>query len=130
MSRTRVRSDFLKKIEDVSGQKIYGCYQCGKCTAGCPMADDMDLTPNQVIRMVQLGCEEVLASKTIWLCASCFTCGTRCPHGIDICKVMEALRLVSLRKNEDKIKAEEIDPELLKNGPQQLVVSTMRKYTA
>ena len=129
LSRKKVKGELLKKVEELSGQKIYACYQCGKCTAGCPMTDDMDILPNQVIRYLQLGMEEVLGAKTIWICASCFTCGVRCPHGIDISKVMEALRQMTLRKNEDNVRVEKIDPELLKNGPQQLLVCSMRKYT-
>jgi heterodisulfide reductase subunit C len=130
MSRSRFKSEFLRKVEDLSGEKIYACYQCGKCSAGCPIADDMDILPNQLIRNVQLGNEDVLDSRTIWLCASCFTCGTRCPHGIDIARVMEALRQFTLRKNEDDIRLGEADPEVLRKAPQQLVVCTARKYTA
>ena len=129
ISRSRLASGFLQKVEDISGQKIYACYQCGKCSAGCPMSDDMDILPNQIIRLVQMGEDNVLDSKTIWLCASCFTCGVRCPRGIDISKVMEALRQLTLRKNTDNIDISKIDPDLLKRGPQQLVVCTMRKYT-
>lgn len=129
MSRKRFEQEFLKKVEDVSGQKIYACYQCGKCSAGCPAADDMDMLPNQVIRSIQLGNDEVLTCKTIWLCASCFTCGTRCPHGIDIAKVMEALRQLTLRKNTDHLEIARLDSDILKKGPQQLVVCTVRKYT-
>jgi heterodisulfide reductase subunit B len=75
------------------GQNIHSCYQCVKCTAGCPLADEFDLTPNQVMRSLQLDDAGVLASKAIWLCASCYTCATRCPRGIDVTGVMDALRI-------------------------------------
>ncbi len=94
MSDRRATSPFfLQEIEEASGQKVRVCYQCGKCSAGCPVAYAMDLLPSQVLRLVQLGLkDEVLSSTTIWLCASCETCSTRCPREIEIVKVMDALR--------------------------------------
>jgi heterodisulfide reductase subunit C len=84
---------FTEEIEKLSGQKIMSCYQCGECTAGCPIAYAGDLMPNQVIRLVQLGQDkEVLKSRTIWLCVGCETCATRCPKGVELSKVMDALR--------------------------------------
>lgn len=82
-----------------SGQSVELCYHCKKCTAGCPMSDEMDLRPNQVMRALQLGqVDRVLNSKTIWVCASCATCSTRCPYGIDIVAVMDALRATAKEK--------------------------------
>ena len=73
-------SDLRTFVESQSGQKVLDCYQCGKCSAGCPAAEFMDLTPRQVMRAVQLGQAELaLRSSTIWLCASCQTCSARCP---------------------------------------------------
>jgi heterodisulfide reductase subunit C len=87
---------FLAAVESHSGQKVSACYQCRKCTNGCPLAFAMDLMPNQVMRMIQFGLEdELLRSKTIWICASCQTCTTRCPNDIDIAHVMDALRQLS-----------------------------------
>ena len=66
------------------------CYQCRKCSCGCPLTFAMDLLPHQVIQLALLGQEEkVLASSTIWVCSSCETCTTRCPNGIDIAGVMD-----------------------------------------
>ena len=74
------------------------CYQCQKCSAGCPVAFAMDYKPNQIMQMVSLGMEErILASKTIWVCASCYTCSTRCPNDIDIARVMDWLRQSALK---------------------------------
>ncbi len=88
--------DFIRQIGEESGQPVHKCYQCGKCTAGCPVAFAMDYPPNQVIRMVQLGLrDELLRSKSIWLCATCHTCATRCPCKIEITKVMEILRIMA-----------------------------------
>jgi heterodisulfide reductase subunit C len=90
---------FAKKVSNQVGQNIDGCYQCGKCTAGCPMAYAMEFPPHEVIRLVQLGCEEeALASHTIWLCASCETCTSRCPKNIDVAAVMDALRIFAFRE--------------------------------
>ena len=60
LSRSVVQSDFIKKVEEISGQNILARYQCGKCSAGCPSAEEMDILPNQIIRLVQLGQEEQL----------------------------------------------------------------------
>ena len=78
------------------------CYQCGKCSAGCPLAEDMDFTSNVVMRMLQSEDEnlykELLQSQAIWLCASCEMCISRCPMQIDIPKIMDYLRQQSLAK--------------------------------
>lgn len=85
--------DFLAEIEAKSGTNVRTCYQCGKCSAGCPVAYAMDLLPSQVMRLCQLGLkDEVLSSSTFWVCASCETCATRCPREIEIVSVMDALR--------------------------------------
>ena len=75
------------------GENVHRCWQCVKCTSGCPLADQFDLTPNQVMRALQLNDAAVLASRAIWLCASCHTCATRCPRGIDVTAVMDTLRI-------------------------------------
>lgn len=92
--------DFLDEIEARSGTNVRVCYQCGKCSAGCPVAYAMDLLPSQVMRLCQLGLkDEVLSSSTIWLCASCETCATRCPREIEIVSVMDALRQWACRED-------------------------------
>ena len=89
-------SELLFFVQSHTGQSITACYQCGKCSAGCPTAYVMDIGPRQVMRGIQLGLkDEILASSAIWLCVSCQTCSLRCPREIDIAKVMEALRLLS-----------------------------------
>jgi heterodisulfide reductase subunit B len=85
-------------IQQATGQNIFLCYQCVKCSSGCPLAEPMDLLPNQVMRSVQLNDAGVLGSKTIWLCASCQTCTTRCPQGLDIAGIMDALRIETKRQ--------------------------------
>ncbi len=85
-------------VLEAIGENVYRCYQCVKCTAGCPLSEQFDLRPNQVMRSVQLGLAEVLESRAIWLCASCHTCATRCPQGIDVTGVMDTLRHESKRR--------------------------------
>lgn len=90
---------FRRKLEEVSGEKVYLCFQCEKCTNGCPVSSHMDIAPHKLMRLIHLGLrEEVLHSDTIWLCASCETCTTRCPNGIDIAAVMDALRQLCLQE--------------------------------
>ena len=79
---------------------LFSCYQCGKCSNGCPVTFAMDYLPHQLIRMLQLGLtQEVLQSKTIWVCASCETCNTRCPNEIEISKLMDELKYEVLARD-------------------------------
>jgi heterodisulfide reductase subunit C len=83
---------FCDLIAQESGQPIEACYQCGKCTAGCPLAPAMDIKPNQVIRAVQLGLKDMLLGcNGIWHCSGCETCFSRCPRDISAMKVNKAL---------------------------------------
>lgn len=89
-------SAFRKQVENACGQKVSACFQCEKCTNGCPVTFAMDIAPHKLIRSVHLGLKDkVLNSDTIWVCASCETCTTRCPNGIDIARLMDALRQIS-----------------------------------
>ena len=130
LSREKLQGEFKAKVAELSGQNINLCYQCGKCSAGCPMSADMDLLPNQVMRMVQLGlADDVAECRTIWRCASCLACTVRCPKGVDIARVIEALRLLSLRKNIDHVSPSELAQEEIAELPQIALVSGFRKFT-
>ena len=88
---------FMQDVERRSGTPVSACFQCHKCSTGCPMAPDMDLLSSQVMRMIHLGEERsVLESRGIWLCASCEACTTRCPMQIDIAAVMDSLRMMAV----------------------------------
>ncbi|MBM3190916.1 MAG: 4Fe-4S dicluster domain-containing protein, partial [Chloroflexi bacterium] len=93
------RTDLATQVEEASGQNAYLCLGCKKCTAGCPMAEHLDLTPHRLLRAIQLGQKEtVLHSKTIWLCAACEACATRCPQGVDLPRIMDALKIMARRE--------------------------------
>ena len=131
ISTETLYSDFVKKVEAISEQTLLSCYQCGKCSAGCPMSFAMDLLPNQIIRLAQLGLEDDIAkANTIWICASCITCSVRCPKGVDLARVMEALRLITSRKNIDQVQIPEIPKETIAELPQLAMVGGFRKLTA
>jgi heterodisulfide reductase subunit C len=90
-------SELAAQVEQQSGTPVTACFQCHKCTTGCPIGPEMDFLPSQVMRLVHLGMEnEVLGSQAIWLCASCEACTARCPQGIDIAAVMDALRIMAI----------------------------------
>ncbi|NQT19240.1 MAG: 4Fe-4S dicluster domain-containing protein [Planctomycetes bacterium] len=94
-----LQSEFLAAVEEHSGQNVSACYQCGKCTGGCPVQPDLDLSPSRVLRFVQLGLEDkALSNETIWCCAACGTCTSRCPIGIDLVSIMDTLRAFAERK--------------------------------
>jgi quinone-modifying oxidoreductase, subunit QmoC len=86
--------DFGHKIAAMAhGEKLFGCIQCGNCSAACPMSIYMDYTPRKIIAMVRAGFRnEVLSNRTVWLCASCYQCTVECPKGIKITDVMYALK--------------------------------------
>jgi len=128
ISIDKVRGPFVRQVEEISGQDLLACNQCGKCSAGCPVVAAMDLLPNQVIRLAQLGMEEVLESNTIWICASCLTCVIRCPKGVDLPRLMEALRQTALRQGVTKLDLSALPPELVREVPQLAIVGGFRKY--
>jgi heterodisulfide reductase subunit C len=128
ISIDKVRGHFVRQVEEISGQDLLACNQCGKCSAGCPIVATMDILPSQVIRMAQLGMEEVLECNTIWICASCLTCVARCPKGVDLPRLMEALRQIALRKGVAELDLNELPSELLQELPQLAIIGGCRKY--
>lgn len=131
ISRKTIRDPFVQKVEELSGQNLFVCYQCGKCSAGCPAVDDMDILPNQIIRYAQLGLkDELLESRAIWVCASCMTCNVRCPKGINIAEVIEALRQLLLRKRKDHVEIKELTKTEKEDVPPIALISCFRKFTS
>src|SRR4030067_2293421 len=94
--QTILSTNLAETIRKESGENVFLCYQCQKSSSGCPVAEHFDLAPNQLMRAIQLGQREmVLQSKTLWLCAMCETCATRCPHDINIPKIIDALKIMA-----------------------------------
>ena len=116
----------------MSGENVLQCYQCGECSSGCPVSAEMDLLPNVVIRLIQLGQEEdVLAAESPWICASCHTCYVRCPKGVSIARIMEAVRQVNLRRADygDHVNIRDLTPEQRAALPPIALISCARKYS-
>jgi len=89
---------FLQKL-GAMGIDVHACFQCGRCSSGCPIGDFFDLQVMEVVRLAAYGAEDILLrSKTIWLCAACETCATRCPNAIEIAGLMDVLRSLALKK--------------------------------
>ena len=91
--------NFIEQVKEESGQDPFLCYQCGNCTAGCPYTRYFDFPVSQVMRLLQAGQKEtLLTSHSIWLCATCETCTTRCPCEVDIAHIMDVLRIIARRE--------------------------------
>ena len=90
---------FRDEIQALSGQNVNLCFQCSKCSSGCPLADKMDLKPAQVMHSIRLGrADSVLNSQAIWLCLGCETCTARCPQQVEPSAAMAAARVLALQK--------------------------------
>ncbi len=97
--------DFIRRVEEASGQEVGRCYQCGNCSASCNYTYVYDYPVNQIMRLIQLGQKDiVLRSRSVWLCAACQACTTRCPCNIEVARVMEALRIMSREENTVSLK--------------------------
>ncbi len=97
--RTTPSSSLARRIQDACGVNVMECYQCMKCSAGCPLLPDLDLVPHAVVRKAQMGqLDDLLHSKTIWMCVGCHTCATRCPNKVDLPAVNDFLRQEARRR--------------------------------
>jgi len=85
--------EFVTEVQERSEQNMSLCYQCGNCTAGCPYTFAYDIPVHRIMRLVQAGqMRTVLQCRSLWLCATCESCTTRCPNNIDVARVMDVLR--------------------------------------
>jgi heterodisulfide reductase subunit C2 len=92
-------SELMREVERRSQTKLSACYQCHKCSSGCPVGQDAEFLSSQIMRLIHLGAErEVLTSRAIWLCASCHACSARCPMGVDVAAVMDTLRMMAIER--------------------------------
>lgn len=96
------KESYISEIRSKVGVNVSRCYQCGKCSAGCALAEDMDYPPSLAMRMLQTNdinnYNSLLQSETIWLCVSCQNCLTRCPMEIDIPQLMDYMREKAIEK--------------------------------
>jgi heterodisulfide reductase subunit C len=100
-TEAELRQVFLKQIEAIpAGERIKRCIQCGTCTGSCPVSYAMDISPRQLIALFRAGeLETIMKSRSIWICASCYACTTRCPSGIKITDLIYALKRTEMEKN-------------------------------
>ena len=95
----KIDPNFSRTVEESTRLNLDACFQCRKCTNGCPVTFAMDIYPDQVIRLVLMGQKErVLRCSTIWVCSACETCTTRCPNEVDIAGTMDALKEMALKE--------------------------------
>ena len=114
-----------------SGVNPKKCMKCGKCSATCPAYDEMEYHPHQFVSMIENGdIEPLLASKSLYQCLTCFACVERCPRGVEPAKLIEAVRLMAVRKQGNNHMTPDMVPALLDEElPQQAIVSAFRKYS-
>jgi heterodisulfide reductase subunit C len=128
MATSRSSAELLEQIGSLSEQIVSDCYQCGCCTAGCPIGEAMDPPPSKAIRLLQLGrAGELLDSDGIWMCASCLVCGTRCPRGVDYARIAEACRALVLRSKQSRVDPDTVAATELEEIPQQAFIAAFRK---
>ena len=127
----QTEKEMAKEIIRRSGVNPLKCMKCGKCSGTCPAYEDMDYHPHQFVSMVQKGrINELLQSKSIWTCLSCFACIERCPRSVEPAKLIEAVRLELIRRQGcNHLKSDAIPGLLDEELPQQAIVSVFRKYS-
>ena len=108
---------YIEKIAELSGEDLAKCYQCGKCTAGCPVAEKMDLPPSVVMRFMQLEMPEDLKKATSrWDCVGCLACGSRCPKFCNPASVMEALRMEDISSGVRTVEINELPVDFVEKS--------------
>ena len=99
ISKNKTSRGIAKRVRELTGVDLSACYQCKRCTSGCPVSGMAKCTPAEMMRKLHLDMgDELLESDILWMCVSCETCSTRCPMGIDVAAVMDALRKIALER--------------------------------
>ena len=127
------KKKYAKEIEQIrreSGAKPELCMECGKCSGSCPAFDEMDVHPHQFAQMILRGeLDELMNSRGIYKCMSCFPCSERCPRGVGAARLVEAVRIAVIRRQDaNHMKPEDVPAKLDPELPQQAIVSAFRKY--
>jgi heterodisulfide reductase subunit C2 len=131
MNAGALSPESIRKLNELSGENVKVCMQCATCTGMCPMAAEMEFSPRKVMHLAQFGLQSKLKDiNTYWKCASCHACTVKCPRGIDIARVMEALRQLSLRTGKNHIEPSEMSAETIAELPQIALVAGFRKLTS
>ncbi len=127
-SKNESRREQILRMSGVNPRK---CMKCGKCTATCPSFDEMEYHPHEFVYMVESGeLDALLKSESIYKCLTCFACVERCPRGVEPAKLIEAVRLTTVReKGANHLKADDVPALLDEEIPQQLLMSAFRKYS-
>ena len=126
------KNEALKELVlETAGVNPRKCMKCGKCTGTCPAYDEMEYHPHQFVSMVEAGrIEELMNSRSIWMCLSCLACVERGPRGVEPARLIEAARLALIRQpGKNHLKAEDVPAKLNDKLPQQAIVSAFRKYS-
>ena len=124
------RDYLIEDVKRIAGVNPRKCMKCGKCSGACPAYDEMDYHPHQFVDMVETGrIEELMNSRGIYRCLSCFACVERCPRNVEPAKLIEAVRLAVIRQQGmDHMRPDDLPALLDDKMPQQALVSAMRKY--
>ncbi len=114
----------------MSGVNPRKCMKCGKCSGTCPSYGEMEYHPHQFVYMVERGeLDKLMASESVYKCLTCFACVERCPRGVEPAKLIEAVRLLAVRKQgQNHMTANDIPALLDEDMPGQALVTAMRKY--
>ena len=122
--------NLTQEVIRISGSNPKKCMKCGKCSATCPAYDEMDFHPHQFVDMVMNGrIEELVNSRGIYNCLSCFACMERCPRSVEPARMIEAVRVAVIRQKENNhLKPDAIPAMLDDELPQQAITSALRKY--
>ncbi|MBD5160255.1 MAG: 4Fe-4S dicluster domain-containing protein [Ruminococcus sp.] len=126
-----MNNNLKEQVLRSSGVNVLKCMRCGKCSGTCPSYDEMEYHPHQFVYMVEKGnIETLMKSESIYKCLTCFACVERCPRNVEPAKVVEAVRLATIRKQGNNHLIPDAVPEMLDEDlPQQAIVTAFRKYT-
>jgi heterodisulfide reductase subunit C len=120
--------EFVKRVAESGGEKILLCIQCGTCSGGCPAGRRTAYRTRQVVRRALAGLkDEVLSSRDIWLCSTCYTCLERCPRGINVTDVILILRNLAVQAGFMLKPHKDVSTYLLRTGH---AVPIIDKYKA
>ena len=114
----------------ISGVNPKKCMKCGKCSGTCPSYDEMEYHPHQFVSMIEKGqIEKLMESDSIYMCLSCMACVERCPRGVEPGKLVEAVRVLKIRQqDQNRRNGNDVAAFADENTPQQLFMAAMRKY--